>query len=230
MLPRQRPLVLTLAFVVILFAGAAGAAGPTAEPPIAAPAVVTGTASTAPGATQIIRYMPSVTATAAITKTQDGYCWVGSIAADRPDGYRCMIGNQIHDPCFALTDGKSAVCDVDPPLNSAGFLLKLTQPLPTPEPMNQEGLDEYAKTGWLIALADGTVCSPATGAQGVVDGKAMHYYCRPAEGLKEGEYGPVLLGDLQTDKPTWLAEEARLSADDTQVLESKIITVTTVWQ
>ncbi len=219
-----------VAFALILSVGPADAGQPNGASTMTASSGLTGTVTTSPGATEIDRYTPSVTATAAITKTQEGYCWVGSIAAVRPDAYRCMIGNLIEDPCFALPDGKTAVCGVDPILHDPGFLLKLTQPLPTPEPLSQESLDEYAKSGWLLALADGTVCSPATGAMGVVDDKPMHYYCRPAGGLKEGETGPVLLGDLQTSTPTWKAEEARLSPSDNQILESKIITVTTAWQ
>jgi hypothetical protein len=187
-----------------------------------------------PGATDIIKYTPPLTVAQTLTETQEGNCWVGSIAATRPDAYRCMVGNEIHDPCFLLPGGTTAQCGMDPTLNRPGFLLKLTGPAPTPEPMTPDVTDEYAKSGWLIALSDGTVCSPATGAMGTAGGMDMHYYCRGVQPPKEGDFGPVLLGDLITDQPTWMALEAQLAppgaTGELQIEMSKTVAISTVWQ
>lgn len=63
-----------------------------------------------------------------VTVRESGYCWTNSIASQRSDAYRCMVGNAIHDPCFALGAG-SVACPLDLAANS-GLLISLTKPLP----------------------------------------------------------------------------------------------------
>jgi hypothetical protein len=36
-----------------------------------------------------------------VAKRSRGSCWTGSIGSARPDAWRCVVANEIHDPCFA---------------------------------------------------------------------------------------------------------------------------------
>jgi hypothetical protein len=174
-------------------------------------------------ATRIIRYSP---ATPGIG-TKQGHCWTGSIAIPRPDAWRCMVGNEIFDPCFSSEDGMEVVCDVDPSKGNPGFNLQLTEPLPTSENPPQE-TGTTAQTGWLIELDDGTYCRPATGATGIVDGKAATYYCAS----ESADTDVVLLGDLDSTGPVWTAEKAVLvpGPKGPRLAKSKRVGIKTVWQ
>jgi len=174
-------------------------------------------------ATKIIRFVPSGEGEG----MKQGYCWTNSIAAPRPDAWRCMAGNEIFDPCFQLQSGGSVLCNPNPAKGEEGFLLKLTQPLPSPETL-EERKDSAEGGGWLIELSDGTLCSPATGARGLVDGKIVTCYC-------ENEHtggNIVLLGDLDTSSPIWMAEKAIMDGGSgaSKLLSSEKVAVKTVWQ
>lgn len=88
------------------------------------------------------------------TSTVTGYCWTASIASGRSDAYRCMTGNAIHDPCFAL-DGKTVACPVDPASN-AGIRVSLTKPLPQAGKQNTHN-------PWMMQLAGNITCNIGTG-------------------------------------------------------------------
>jgi hypothetical protein len=105
--------------------------------------------------------------------TQSGNCWTDSIAVARSGVWRCMVDNGIHDPCFSsrgLTD--AVICDADPARNQAGFVLKLTKPLP--KPSTDEPPDPRP---WLVKLADGTICEIETGTTSMVNGTVIPYDC-----------------------------------------------------
>ncbi len=71
---------------------------------------------------------------------RSGECWTDSIAVARSGVWRCMLGNEIHDPCFTSPGLKGAViCDADPARNNPGFIVKLTKPLPTPSSRGTAG-------------------------------------------------------------------------------------------
>lgn len=104
---------------------------------------------------------------------RDGSCWTRSIAVTRPGAWRCMIGNAIHDPCFQVSPDRGVVvCDADPATREAGFVLKLTKPLPEETPPAYEPAEP-----WLMQLADGSVCAPFTGTMPLVGGDAARWYC-----------------------------------------------------
>lgn len=174
-------------------------------------------------ATKIVRFVPD----ASVGGDRSGKCWTGSIASPRPDAWRCMIGNGIFDPCFQSPNGKFVVCDPNPARGEPGFRLNLTEPLPGPDVQGRSS-DLEAGGGWLIELADGTLCRPSTGASGMVDGKAMRYYC---ENGKKGEY-VSLLDELDSSKPLWTAEKATTvqGPKGPKLIKSERIAVKTVWQ
>jgi hypothetical protein len=104
---------------------------------------------------------------------RDGECWTDSIAVARSGVWRCMLGNEIHDPCFTSPGLKGAViCDADPARNNPGFIVKLTKPLPTPS--SEEPPDPRP---WLVKLADGTTCEIETGTTAMVAGIVIPYDC-----------------------------------------------------
>lgn len=124
---------------------------------------------TAVGATQVHFFTPAFPAGA----PRNGSCWTGSIAVTRPGAWRCMIGNAIHDPCFQVPPHRGVVvCDANPATNQAGFVLKLTKPLPQEAPPASESSEP-----WIMQLADGSVCEPFTGTMPMVAGDAARWYC-----------------------------------------------------
>ena len=171
-------------------------------------------------ATKIIKFVPNNQARG----VRGGKCWTGSIAAPRPDAWRCMIGNDIVDPCFATADANFVICNPNPARGNPGFKLKLTEPLPRSEIPAQPAYDG----GWLIELADSTLCRPATGATFEVQGKTATYYCD--KDFKGSEI--VLLDGFSTARPLWTAEKAKIaqSARGPKLIKSQKIAVKTVWQ
>ncbi len=175
-------------------ASPAVAASVTAAPSAAATATVSATTppSTAPKATEVVRFTPPKPDTGT---TQDGSCFARSIALSwREDAYRCMAGNRISDPCFALPDA-SIVCGANPTQADAKpFLMRVTGGLPT-QPLNAAQIEAGKKNAWLVKLADGTVCGFLTGATAGFDGKRTNYGCTD---------GTSILGDL-TPGAAWTA-------------------------
>lgn len=119
-------------------------------------------AAPSPVSTRVTVFIPS---TFTPIQVETGYCWVGSIASDRADAFRCMSGNAIHDPCFAFGLGTAVACPVDPQAGRM-VLMVLTKPLPTGKDANRPGL---APTPWWGLLAGGGFCGVATGT--TVDGR-----------------------------------------------------------
>ena len=62
-----------------------------------------------------------------LTKTvQSGSCWENSVAYPfRQDAWRCMIENNIIDPCFSTKQSGYVFCQTSP-LKEESFLIKLT--------------------------------------------------------------------------------------------------------
>lgn len=171
-------------------APATSTAVPTTTAAAAPAASATSTAtprptSTAPASTEVVRFVP---AKPDASTTQDGTCFARSAALSwRDDTYRCMAGNRISDPCFALTDA-STKADARP------FLMRVTGGLPSGAP-NAAQIEAGKKNGWLVRLADGTVCGFLTGATAGFDGKRINYGCTDKTSI---------LGDLTPGTP-WTA-------------------------
>ena len=167
-------------------------------------------------ATQVITYMPGPPT----GEPQAGSCWTNSLAVWREDAWRCMVGNDIYDPCFAEDDG--VICGANPVTSTISFALTLTEPLPAPEVSS-----DTANHAWLVELADGTVCEFATGATGGVGDERINYFCPSTDPSEQ----VVILGDLQPGVVT-MAHRAVLtgSMPDLTVLESKEVPIRTIWK
>src|SRR3989344_3403401 len=62
--------------------------------------------------------------------SKSGSCWTISNASANDKAWRCIAGNSIHDPCFEI-DTNRLVCDIDPEVAGSGFVLNLTEALPS---------------------------------------------------------------------------------------------------
>ncbi len=110
--------------------------------------------------TRIVVYQP--TGFKAL-QTVEGRCWTGSLAAPRAGAFRCMVGNQIHDPCFVLDQG--VACPQGDPARNEGIVLRLTEPLPQPPEAWTNPPDPAHPSPWHLRLAGGGQCGVLTGTR-----------------------------------------------------------------
>ncbi len=132
---------------------------------------------------------------------KDGYCMGESIATNRYRALRCMVDNEIFDPCFVVGWSKKIVCQISPVENKSAFILKLTKPLP--KIANQK----KPIKPWMMTLADGTKCRAFTGTLPILSVKpeniALQYECdKDASGLMAG----ILLDSIKPGK-IWQAKK-----------------------
>ncbi len=166
--------------------------------------------------TEVIQFTPAIPTGPA----QSGRCWTNSLAVIRDGAWRCMMDNDIADPCFAVGEKPTMVCGADPAANKAGFIVNLTEPLPKSDIPAQA---RQAYQGWLIRLADGTLCGFATGATTGVNGERANYLCTDQS---------VILGDLKPGQ-VWTAQKAVVSigANGPQLDKGpETVVIRTVWQ
>ncbi len=161
--------------------------------------------------------------------SRSGKCWTDSIAVSRPGAWRCMVGNEIYDPCFSNSGLTSAViCDANPAKGSPGFILKLTQPLP--EPSSRAPAHPRP---WLVKLADGSTCEIQTGTIAFVAGLDIPYGCSDSQKCNDNGC-PYMTG--LTDKfkrgKLWMADKVAFSssAKGLKLLSRKPVAVTAVWK
>jgi hypothetical protein len=108
-----------------------------------------------------------------ITKTVDGYCYMGSLAAVRDDAWRCLSGNYLYDPCFSSHKAKGIVLCVSLPWQRSGVEIKLTEPLPKP----YAGKPSTSGLPWGIETTAGLKCVFATGGTTAIGGVRANYGC-----------------------------------------------------
>lgn len=109
-----------------------------------------------------------------------GSCWTQSITLSaRLDAWRCMSGNQIHDPCFSAPSGHEVAC-VANPFDHRAVLISLTAPLPVynrPLPPRSQP--------WGIKISSAVRCVFLTGTTTVEQSMRANYGC--GKGLAFGE-------------------------------------------
>jgi hypothetical protein len=197
LVPVAGTILAVIVVVVVIFVGGIGGGGseptptgtPTATPtgtstPIAtqtptptATATATATATVEPTVqptTKVYRYQPTLAA-APLPLSSDNSCWVGSIASQRADAFRCSVGNDIHDPCFSFQRPEDVpptgvmVCPHDPRVASddMAFVYDLSQ-LPPPQ---------SARDNVWFMVVDGNACFMLTGTIGEIGGVAVPFEC-----------------------------------------------------
>ncbi|MEP7177708.1 MAG: hypothetical protein ABI775_01325 [Pseudonocardiales bacterium] len=138
--------------------------------------------------TKFTPYSSSGALTASVALRTTGRCWTGSIVVPVAGAYRCIVGNDIADPCFAPphpSTPATVACLPDP--WSGVQVVTLTEPLPVTRPIGD------AARPWAVQLADGARCVASSGTVQVVDGVPLTLLC-------PGETGA---GGLDTRSPTW---------------------------
>jgi hypothetical protein len=162
---------LGLALVLVLLPGALRAAEPT----------------------KVLRYVPygpsGIRAGFVIAARERGSCWNVSLVTSRNDAWRCMVGNDIYDPCFS-NGAKSAVACADDAFSKRLTMIALTKPLPSREP------GDDAPWPWGLVLANGARCVMTTGATDAVDDMRLNYFCSS---------GGWVLGEVDRSTQPWRA-------------------------
>ncbi len=161
----------------------------------ASPLTITGT--------KIIEFAPPLPSGG---NAKEGSCWAESIAAPRPDAWRCSVGNSISDPCFTVArNPEQLVCGADPALRSDGFILKLTKPLPK----KPHGTRKVAP--WIFQLSDGSICEAMSGTVPTVNGEPARWSCaihvrdqvRPRGVVTTLTPGKIWMADKFPDERDW---------------------------
>jgi hypothetical protein len=133
-------------------------------------------------------YTSAGTLTVPVAAHVRGHCWTGSIVVSVPDAYRCLVGSEIDDPCFAPHQAvtPATVACVPAPWSSAQ-VVTLTQALPKITPRGR------AASPWAVLLANGARCVAATGTVQSVGKVALNLLCPGGTGA----------GGLDTSRPMW---------------------------
>jgi hypothetical protein len=160
---------------------------------------------------------------------RSGECWTDSIAVSRSGVWRCMVANEIYDPCFSIADLTGAVvCDANPAKGSTGFVLKLTRPLPKPS----SGGPTYPRP-WLVKLADNTTCEIQTGTIALVAGLEIPYDCSDSQECNDNGC-PHMTGLTDTFKrrKVWTADKVTFKSSDKglELINRRRVAVIEVWR
>lgn len=148
--------------------------------------------------------------------SESGNCWATSIASANDKAWRCAEGNSIHDPCFEI-DKNKLVCDVDPEVAESGFILNLTEQLPT-----RENFSSSDRLYWIIKLINGTKCWVITGTAGMINGELYFYGC--------DKDNAVIVGELDKSTNPWYANVVYLDEDSEKALKTEKTEILKVWK
>lgn len=169
------------AAVTVALAGCTSASSP-------APAGQPSSASAATLVTKFTPYSSAGALTAPVAARGSGHCWTGSIVVPVAGAYRCLVGNDIADPCFApprSSTPATVACLPDP--WSGARVITLTEALPGTRPIGNAGRP------WAVQLANGARCVASTGTVARVHGVSLILLCT----------GETAAGGLDTTNPTW---------------------------
>jgi hypothetical protein len=145
---------------------------------------------------------------------REGVCWGASLSVPAAYAWRCVVGNQLFDPCFRAGDGPDMVCGVDPLRGEPGFPVQLVEPLPEPDALSMP-----AGNAWMVQLDDETVCEFNTLGAGSLDGQRISYLCEQPHASKAEV---VLIGDLRQGD-VWMAQKVTLTTHDDGLHASDVV-------
>lgn len=170
--------------------------------------------------TEVITYQPTLMN----GPEKEGSCWTNSLVVPHPNAWRCMVGNEIFDPCFSTTNKNYVVCGVSPvKQNSDGFTLKLIQPLP------KSTETKTASNPWLVELGDKSICTLRTGTLTFVDKKSLQYGCNCPEQKQCKTHSGIFT--IDKSQSVWIAQKATytLTKQGTKVTKIENIPVIKAW-
>ena len=178
--------------------------------------------------TDIINYTP--TNISSETKKESGYCFASSASdPQNVNAFRCMVQNNVLDPCFLIPSSTNLLCNVDfqNPNQTSSFILQNIKPLPKFKTVSSTNI-----LGTGILLADGTYCSSFTDTlpfSSTSNGYKAYYSCISND-LNE-EY---IFNEINTSTPIWEAIVGSLSKSTSTypplAQNLKLIQVKTVWR
>lgn len=164
-----------------------------AEPSGPASSIPAGTTTSAAATRPVVRVFDPFAAagdrlTVPVAARAGGSCWTSSVAAPSDHTFRCFVGNQILDPCFAAPGaasgtGSTVACLPDP--WSPARVVTLTKPLPAAGPVG-------VARPWALELANGARCTAVTGVVPALDGVDLTYSCGGSTAA--GSRGPLDAG------------------------------------
>ncbi|MGH2388745.1 MAG: hypothetical protein ACRDIE_11125 [Chloroflexota bacterium] len=154
----------TIAVLLLTVALGAAAVGPTSSTVHAKGAA---NALTLVAPTKVIIFHPKGFKGAPVA----GNCGMGeSLALNRSDAWRCIVGNEIYDPCFSTSAHATwVICDASPK-KPVGIKVTLPKPLPT----HGKAKD---KQPWMLTLGDGVTCGFVTGGTFGIGNQRANYGC-----------------------------------------------------
>lgn len=155
-----------------------------------------------------------------------GDCWTSSIASPRNDAWRCMVGNAIHDPCFATTNNKIVVCYDNPSDAQSSIAISLTKPLP-----NNNSAQKYLPI--FLKLADGSTCTPFTGTLSMVNKMIVSYGCSDSKPCDSNgcQYLTGLTGKPQKGRTWWVQKVSyAVNKGKSTLIRYEKVAVASVWQ
>jgi hypothetical protein len=166
-----------------------------------------------PAGTQVITYAPwaapgMLARGISAASTQSGSCFTTSSATTAPGAYRCFVGNNLYDPCFAdATSGAGQAACPSPENPDSVIVIRLTAPLPKP------ATSPGSPIPWLLVLANGQHCQTITGTGGTLGGKNEAYGCAAGS-----VYGQINQGDA-----TWTVSYAPSGAPASALTQEAVI-------
>jgi hypothetical protein len=169
--------------------------------------------------TEFIQFFPQ----SPLAKQTRGECWTSSNIRPRINAWRCMVGNQIYDPCFSQTTGSNWVaCDIDPVSDGAlgvGLRVNLNKPLPSDGWTEEWGFD------WVIELEDGQKCIYMDKDTYSIAEGDVNYACAGADFI----LGDTFQKDDDPDGLVYYANKVLLSPNGSRVIRSNIVPARRVW-
>ena len=177
------------------------------------------------GHTQVTEYIPDLP-----SKTRIGQCWTSSLTLSRSTAWRCMIADEIYDPCFELINpfdvrvNSKVVCNADPYNSDESFLVELEQALPEPDSYAKNSLDnKEPDNAWILELSDGRLCYFNTGAT-AARYERLNYFC---DSRNSGEDTFVM--GLPTIGAQWKAYTVVLSQNK-DLIKNEWVSINRVWR
>jgi len=121
-------------------------------------------------------YGPDGAPSVSISHTVTGECFAASLSTVRSEAWRCMVVNEIRDPCFSAGQVAAYVlCPEGGPWSDKVLRINLSHRLPNVTVTSEPA--PTAEPAWAVELADGGRCRLITGATSMVAGLRENYDC-----------------------------------------------------
>lgn len=171
---RLRATTLVIAFALILAGCARSAETPQVSSHGTHQSTVVSAGTNGTAMRTFVPFGPDGAPTAGVAAHRSGKCFTTSIMVSTRDAYRCLAGNMLLDPCFALTHNARTLYCYSAPWSKA-TRLHLTKSL-----ARTVGATKPLRVSlpWAIRLSGGVRCIESGGTTDVVRHIPLSYQCR----------------------------------------------------